>query len=99
MGSLAFVGGGEIDANFDRHCCDLVRTEPGNFRIHPVAAFATLSASRVAPNLGSVRAQAKHGPSPTLKQDEGLIDRAHQRGTEYAAERAQYLQNSSVRPT
>ena len=43
---------------------------------YPVAAFTTLSASRVAPNLGSVRAQANHAPSPTLKQDEGLIDRA-----------------------
>jgi hypothetical protein len=27
------------------------------FRIHPVAPFTALSASRVAPNLGSVRAQ------------------------------------------
>ena len=51
----------------------MVRTEPGNFRIHPMAAFTTLSTSRVEPNLGSIRAQANHGPSPTLKHDEGLI--------------------------
>jgi hypothetical protein len=32
-----------------------------------MAAVTTLSTSRVEPNLGSIRAQANHGPSPTLK--------------------------------
>jgi hypothetical protein len=59
--------GDETDADFDRRCRDMVRTEPCNFRIHPVAALTTLSALRDAPNLGGANAQATHGPSPTLK--------------------------------
>ena len=71
-GILVTRRGDETDADFDRHCCDLVRTESRNFRIHPMAALTALSASGVTPDLGSVRAQGNLGPSTTLDSINGL---------------------------
>ena len=63
-GILVTRRGDEVDADFDRHCCDLVRIEPRYFCIHPMAAFAVLAKSRFA--IGRARVKASSGPSTPL---------------------------------